>query len=205
MARKPIDIADAGAFPQTRDAIWAEIRQARRFTVRDLEVDARIGHKTVTNYVGGLVAAGYLRCVAQRTRGALGHYTQAVYELARDVGVEAPRVRKNGEPVLQGAARDQMWRTMRMLREFTSMDLAITASTEAVTVKPLDSRDYVKHLYRAGYLTLMQPAKPGHRGSTQARYKLRRNTGPRAPMVQATKQVYDPNLRQVVWRQGGVA
>lgn len=88
---------------------------------------------------------------------------------------------------------------MRMLGEFGYRDLTVTASTAATPIADIDAKDYLKHLYRAGYLKVTAPAH----GNRPARYRLIRNTGPKPPKVQRIRQVFDPNLNEVVWSQGG--
>ena len=71
------------------------------------------------------------------------------------------------------------------------------ASTDAVPVSARDAADYVKHLLHAGYLTILKASKPG----TQAIYRLTNNTGPRPPMVQRLKTVFDQNLGKIMWHE----
>jgi len=124
-----------------------------------------------------------------------GRQTPALYELVKDVGLEAPRVRRDGTPVEQGQSREHMWRAMKMLPSFTFVDLAVNASTEEMRVTEQDAKDYVKHLLRAKYLTVLIPATPRRK----ATYRLTRNTGPRPPMVTRAKIVFDPNLGRIAW------
>ncbi|SNS38714.1 hypothetical protein SAMN06265365_1603 [Tistlia consotensis] len=206
MARRPVHLAAAGKRPVSRDAIWSAVRRLVQFTVPQLAGETNMHRDTIKSYVAGLEAAGYVRRVGlQESRsGAYGvkggaPFPAIAYLLVRDVGVEAPRVRRNGTEVRQGGARDQMWRAMKMIGEFSTRDLAVHASTEATPVSEVDAQDYVKHLARAGYLAVVRPGKPG----TQATYRFlkSRNTGPRAPMVQRVKTVWDPNLGETVWAQ----
>ena len=192
--RKPAD--RAGPYG-SREAAWAAMRRLGRFTVRQVTEETRLGQDTVRDYVRGLEAAGYLKRVGTTDVGHPGAPRAVVYELVRDVGVEAPRVRKDGTPVHMGRGREQMWRTMKVLGEFSARDLAVHASTEDCPVSLEDAKHYVRYLAKAGYLV------PLTRGRA-VRYRLlpSKNTGPRAPMIQRVRQVYDPNLGRVVWRSG---
>jgi hypothetical protein len=178
MARKPVHLTAAGPAPQGREAVWASIRTLKRFTIAE--------------------AAGYLAC-----EGSARRFAERTFVLVRDVGVEAPRVRRDGTEVTQGRAREQMWRTMKIVGEFSVKDLAVHASTEAVPVDAEDAKSYVHYLHLAGYLRQVQPGVPGQ----PARYRFikARNTGPKAPMVQRVRQVWDPNVKQLVWRSEGRA
>ena len=209
MARKPVDLIAAAVRPEGRQVIWGAIRQLRSFTVTKLEDTTRINEGTIRTYVRGLERAGYVRKVDQvcvRATHIPGSFKAAAYELIKDCGVDAPRVTVSGKEVTQGRAREQMWRTMRVLRDFTWRDLAVQASTEEQLVDPKDARDYIKHLHAAGYLVCMRPAKPGNKPGTGtlAQYRLlaSKYTGPQPPMVQRVKQVFDPNLGRVVWKGG---
>jgi hypothetical protein len=85
---------------------------------------------------------------------------------------------------------------MRILGVFSAFDLA-AVSSEDRPVSQAEAKDYVHWLYKAGYLSMARK----HSNKTVARYRLRptRITGPKPPMIQRGKQVYDPNLKRVVW------
>lgn len=200
MARQPADVLAASKWSQGRETIWAAVRKLRAFTLTELwrAVECEIPKGTVESYLQGLVSGGYVtKQVGQRKPG---RFVAARYELARDTGVDAPKVRRDGTPVEQGARRGQMWRTMRMLGDFSPQDLAVAASTAKTTVSAIDAGDYCKYLRKAGYLRCVQASKPG----TQAVYSFvkARYTGPKPPQVQRVKQVFDPNVGEVVWPKG---
>ena len=85
---------------------------------------------------------------------------------------------------------------MRVIGPFSILDLALNASTEEQPVKFSDARDYVANLHKAGYLVMLEGQIGG-----RAIYRLvpSRYSGPKPPMVQRIKQVWDPNLGKVVW------
>ena len=118
-SRKPMDKLNGF---DSREAIWSAIRKLPRFTVRDLQQETTLEISTVRDYVSGLTAAGYL----SQEEGVCPFS----FVLKKNVGVDAPRVRKDGTIVTQGQGRINMWRTMRILRIINAKDLAVTASTE---------------------------------------------------------------------------
>lgn len=200
MGRKPAHLTAAAS---SQDVIWTAIRakKGQPFTRADLIVYIAgrqytgISDHTVNSYVQRLERGGYLEIVkSEQVRGIT---RTNVYRLAKDAGVHAPRLDKNGNKSTQGTGRECMWRAMKIIGEFDARELAINASTDAVKVKENEAKDYVKHLFKAGYLHRTRESKPGR----LARYKLlpSKNTGPRPPQVQRVKSVYDPNLAQVVW------
>ena len=186
MARKPIDQTRP---EEKRQAVWEALRTLPEFTVTELAHHTRLGKATIRDYLIGLERAGYLEKIAQGGPGAA-----SIWRLSRDAGRHAPRVTKNGAPVSMGQGRLQMWRAMRVLGRFTAQDLAIHASTEEHQVATNEAVTYCRFLWRAGYLTQQGP---------HYQFVRRRYSGPKPPMIQRVKQVYDPNLEQVVWSQGG--
>lgn len=186
--RKPAHLELVGG-KTPRQRIWEKIRELKEFTAKELigELPGNIHKTTTRTYVKSLFAGGYLRL----KEFPFGES----YRLIRDNGVEAPRVRKDGTEVVQGRAQENLWQTLRRAKNpMTPAELAAMASTENIPVSPVAAGDYLKNLEKAGYLIR----------DKQKRVKLKagKNTGPRAPMVQRIKQIYDPNLAQVVWSQG---
>jgi hypothetical protein len=207
MPRKPAHLELVGGIG-LRQRIWDRIRghaaKGQMFDLPDLlfgdELDSI---DTAREYITGLFHAGYLDLhQAAVTTGPASRRRPKRYSLARDVGADAPRVRRDGTPVTQGLAQEQMWRVLRTLRGDTNgRELAFHASTQDVPVAEVAARDYLRHLHFAGYLTLVKPGRGLGSGGIQARYRLLpdHNTGPRPPMVCRTKAVYDPNLNQMMW------
>jgi len=198
VTRKPVHLEAQGP-KGDRQSMWEAMRKLHKagqpITVRKVwELGAEWGPRgRVRDYMTGLEAAGYLRV----TRQEAGKTTE--YELARDCGVDAPRVRKDGTEVTQGRGREQMWRTVKIIGDFTSRELAQAASTPAHEVAEPTAKDYCLMLAGAGYLTITRQGSPG----VPTRYRLvpSRWTGPRAPMIQRLKQLYDPNTGEVVYRR----
>ncbi len=203
MPRKPAHLELAGG-KGLRQRAWDRLRKHasmdRDFSLADLTVGDEC-LATVRDYILGLERAGYLKIA----REAVGDGPKAGraprrYALARDAGAEAPRVRRDGTPVMMGLSQEQMWRTLRMLKADTNArELAAHASTPAVPVKEIAAAEYLRNLHCAGYL---RETKHGHgigRGGVQSRYQLVTNTGPRPPMVCRADTIYDPNLGKTVW------
>lgn len=170
-------------------AIWGSMPSVAR---------ASIEMGTVRDYRYCLQAAGILAVV----NVSPNRRTATTYRLAKDEGLEAPRVRRDGTRVTQGLAQEQMWRTLRMLTADTNgRELAAHASSSTVPVAEVAALDYLLTLFQAGYLACTKEGQGLGKGGVQARYRLKpnRNTGPRPPMVCRTKVVYDPNEDKVVW------
>lgn len=189
MSRKPVDQLSREPKPQGQDGIWSKIRGLCEFTVTDIVRATDINRKTATDYVKRLEAGGYVKKRASYERTKLWYLT-------RDGGIHAPRLKKDGTPVTQGGGVLNMWRSMRMLKQFTPHDLALHSNTGTVSVTEMTARSYCSMLLKAGYLRVLQKAVPGKR---QATYQFIRDTGPKAPQIQRVKQVFDPNLNEVTY------
>lgn len=177
--------------PFSEAMIYSAIPQAER---------ENIEMSMLRDYRRSLVAGGVLTVAIEH-----GPRTPAMLTLANDCGVEAPRLTRYGQPVTQGLAQEQMWRTLRMQQggaDTNGRELAAHASTPDVPVAETAARNYLQRLNAAGYLIC---TREGHgtngKGGVQARYRLNpaRNTGPRPPMICRTKVVWDPNENKVVW------
>jgi len=174
----------------TRQAVWKSIVRLHHFTLRQLREETLLTIESVRDYLTGLEAAGYIARVEheEANPGPVEWY------LVKDIGVEAPRVRKDGTPVTQGQGRENMWNAMRIMRTFTALELAVAARTPECFVKEATAVDYAKHLCRAGYLARRPD---GCYVMLPTAY-----TGPLAPMIQRTKRVWDPNQCKVRWQSG---
>lgn len=193
MSQKPVDQRRPD---ETRDAIWAAIRETRGkgaapnhpFTLRDIWSETRASKDTVREYLTGLCRAGIV-----------GKQTLGSYILVRDNGIEAPRVRRDGSEITQGRGRENIWRTIAILQEFTGRELALASSTAEHQVAVTEAETYCEILAKAGYLAIVVKGRPHH--PARYRHLPSKFTGPKPPQVQRVKQLYDPNLKRVVWTE----
>jgi len=183
---KPIDQRNA---LQTREALWAAMREAGEFTARQVRDMTRCSMDQTRDYITALVNAGHLLKVPFEDN------RPTIFILVKDkASALAPKVRKDGSPMTQGRGREQLWRAMRVLGVFTVQELVVHATTEEHAVADSEAATYCRFLLNAGYLV---------RNGSHYKFVRSRYSGPRPPMVQRVKQVYDPNLCKVVWSQGG--
>ena len=192
MSRKPIHLQSAGPRNE-RQAMWEVIRAHKSaFSAADIRgaLPGATNLSTIRDYLQGLANAGYLQ-----------RLPDARHRLVKDVGVQAPRVRKDGTEVTQGLAQERLWRVLRIMRApMTVTEILAHANSADYPIEPGAVTSYLGLLQQAGYLHT-----DGH--GRRRRYRLipSRDTGPRPPMIQRTKQVFDPNLGRVVWQSGGGA
>lgn len=187
----PADQVAAAPKPATRQAMWDAMRACvdAWFSVADIRWATDRNKRTIATYLDCLVAGGFVeRAAEMRADGAY------LYRLTGTPPAEAPRLRPDGSPVAQGGGVENMWRAMRMMAQFTARELAIHSTTPGVKVSEATAKSYCKMLFRAGYLREVRASRPG-RASV---FRLIRNSGPRPPMIQRVKRVFDPNTN-IVW------
>lgn len=184
-----------------RQAMWDIMRTNSTFTLEEIALATKRDKSSVRTYVKLLICAGIVEELTENSMlnsiGGRGRYTKKNYHIVQNTGRIAPRFKSDGTPLVE--SREQMWRTMKMLDSFTYVDLAISASTDICPVSEVDAADYCKHLYKAGYLKLLQVAT----NKNKALYVLlsKMNTGLYAPKVHRTKCVFDLNLNQIIWHE----
>jgi hypothetical protein len=185
-----------------QDAVWIAIRAQGVGPDRRFDLDGLLAHmaaadwprlcadrKTVRDYLRRLTAGGLL---AATDDGAM--------VLIADPGPATPRYRPDGTPVRMGAGRRAIWRTIRMIGDFSLNDLVRLGCTEEVVIARSDAEHYVKWLLKAGYLMVVD--RPANNAvPTTWRLLPSRNTGPLPPQIQRSHQVWDPNVGKVSWSQ----
>lgn len=181
--RKP-----AQTFVDNRQLVWEALRPklGQWVTVQALSEDIGVNRKTAMDYLDALEAGGLI----ERRRDE-GHQGLAWARLVLDGGYHAPRLRKDGSAVTQGVGVSNMWKTIKIKKEFTAPEIAQIASGSTVSVTETTAQSYIGMLFATGYLVVIEKANPGI--GRKARYRLVRPSGPRPPMIQRVKRVYDPN------------
>lgn len=206
MSRKPALLELAGGKSQ-RQQIWELIRAFAgtgdgTFTASLLAHTIKSEPDPVREYLKGLGAAGFIRILNPDASRPGGRHVKNVFELVRDNGVEAPRVRRDGSEVTQGRGTEAMWGAMTVLDNFNHWMLADLAQ-----VKPATATTYCQLLAKAGYLEVVTPGKGTGKGgiATVYRVAMAHRQKPRAPMITRMRSVYDPNIHQIVWAEGADA
>jgi len=184
-SRAPAHIECAGG-KSKRQKVWEAIRAAGDgWTTANIASAAGVDSRAVRTYLSALKAGGYITATY-----AAPHRAHR-YALTNDIGIDAPRITLTGQVITMGLAQQHMWQTLRITgHALTPVELAGLSSTVGVPVSLTAARDYLGYLNRAGYLS-----------STGGRFRLIKNTGPKAPMVQRTKRVYDPNNDSVAMQE----
>jgi hypothetical protein len=225
MVGRAIRLDRAGAL-NTRDLIWAAIRDLDAapkdagsaaglalFSIAEVAYLSGVDADLVYDYFLGLSKAQppYLELVQRNRPAGRGRRDLFLWRLARDVGVDAPRITEGGREHRVGLSTQLVWDTMRRLKEFDTIELAAAASTPECTVTQAAVKNLLGPLVSAGYVVKVRDNKPAIRGkpgtATHARYSFVRskNTGPRPPSLRKQGALYDNNLGKVVWVRPGKA
>lgn len=183
-----------------RQRVWTAIREnSQAFTIQQVSELGFMTYESTRSFVNQLKKAGFVKV---KDTTPLFHdncvVKQKTYELIKDTGYHYPRMKKSGE-VIGITGNKAMWNSLRILNKAVSADeLAIMSSNEVLTVKASTANSYLQSLHQAGYLTRVQEANV--KGG-KAKYVLipSMNTGAEPPQIQKTKQVFDPNKKEIMF------
>ena len=112
--------------------------------------------------------------------------------MERDAGVDAPRLSDDGQP-LKCPVTEALWRTMRILKTFDLDSLTAHVNMTHPVSRSM-AKVYAQHLEAAGYLKNTGNAR-------KKSFVLLKNTGSKAPQLLAVREVYDPNINEIVLRE----
>lgn len=173
-----------------RQIIWQAIRKLQNFSIKELEDITKVNNATILSFLTNLEKAGVLNKEITKFSDK-GFFQISRYTLLKDCGLVAPQVNKRGE-FLEDNAQSRMWKAIRILKTFSLRDLIVTASTDNSQISISAADTYLGLLKKAGYVTKKNQDK---------NYKLvmAMNSGIKAPQIQKTKSIYDPNLNKIVW------
>ncbi|NMZ13981.1 hypothetical protein HBO07_22115 [Pseudomonas proteolytica] len=170
--------------------VWDKLRECQgRISSNLISRKTGIHYRTVKRYMISLKKEGYLEQVGM-------YFGEPLYNLVKDSGVDFPKIIVGKKESYKETAKEIMWRGVRILGEFSAIDLVSLADV-STPIKLSTAQRFIKHLNRAGYFDLVGKPRPG----TLSRYRLRRamNAGPKTPIVQCGGQVFDPNFGKVFY------
>jgi len=94
--RQPL-VSKPPSKPNDRSRMWSSMRIMRVFTAQDIAATAESEERSARAFINALLQASYVR-VEQETTFEVGSYTS--YRLIKNSGPLAPRLRANGNSVL---------------------------------------------------------------------------------------------------------
>lgn len=177
---------------QAAQPIWTALRGlGTPFSVRMVADLSRQSYCTTRSALIRWARAGILS-VEREGRSPL-------YTLVNDVGPLAPVISRDGAVVDGREGNERIWSMLRPARHgFEIADIVMAAQ-----VSRRYAEWYISVLVRAGYVERVVRGTTGN--AQRSRYRLGCWSGPQAPRIQhqsdgRSKQLYDPNLGEVVWR-----
>jgi hypothetical protein len=138
-----------------------------------------VSDRTAKTYLERWVIAGWLQTVDGPNGAPECHFT----------GANPPPAQRDVAP------EDNLWRSMRLLKSFTALDLAAHSNAGGVEMTESKAGRYCRDLTAAGYLRATRKASPGKHA---ARYRLIRDTGPKPPKRVRKPGIEDPNTGEFV-------
>lgn len=190
-------------YQSPRQRVWVAIRQnGENFTVHHVASLGNMKYESAREFVASLTKAGIVEVTGETPI----HHENCVvkqksYKLVKDFGYTAPSVSKKGEILPIKSCNKAMWNTLRITKNAMSYDeLAQISSNDEIQISELTAREYLRFLHQAGYLKVTRASKTTG-GKTKYQLLPDMNTGPNPPQIQRAKQVFDPNVSQVMFSE----
>lgn len=147
------------------------------FSWHTLVDELGISRNAALNYIRRWEVNGLIRCVRQEGNSR--------FFLVDGKTLATPVIKEPAQ-----SAEGNMWRSMRMLGQFTPLDLAAHSSAGGIDVSVEKAASYCRLLMDGGYLRCRRKAVPGRHA---ALYQLIHETGPKAPCKRRVTGLWDPN------------
>lgn len=181
--------ADPKLLKRGHKYMWQQMMELSRgeqsFTTQQIfDLCKGVNRRTVKDFITRLEKASYI--VAHDEKPS------TYFVIKRQTNT--PRARRDGTIAVNGQQR--IWNAIRQLKTFKVQDLKLAASCPDYAPTTETIKSYVKHLVRAGYLTISHP--DGKRKPWFYALKPRMNSGPTAPAILKSKMVYDANENKIM-------
>lgn len=177
-----------------REQAWEFIQDQTEFRNEDIVTAVGVALSTAQKWVYQWERKNLIRIVRSERKKRFYRVTGKQTEVP-------PSYRADMSAVSRQTAHGNMWRSMRMMRQFSPTDLAIHSTTDEVDVPEQAAKEYCRMLCRAKYLRVIEKALPGRR---EPRYRLINNTGPKPPREKRVRAVFDENLDDYTHVAGGL-
>lgn len=187
--------------PIGEEGLWRIIRELDAegpWRIADVDARSRVNKGTVSDYVKRLRLGGYVQAVGEREHPRPWFGPATTYRIARQ-SKDAPRLGKAGE-VLPEPLIEVLWRTMKMVKTFTTTELIKLVETPERPINARTVRGYVIRLARVGVIGRVGGTGRG----SEVRYRLLRALGAKAPKILQSHIIFDPNSGEVIGEASAV-
>lgn len=172
---------------QVWDLIRTELK-GQEFTRRIIQDKTGLGSDEIDGrFLSNLVKHGFLTFVKNEPK---------TYLLEKPASVDCPRFTAKGALIVESSVNHNIWRAMRINRTFTINELVIKSRTSKKPTTHKTVSSYVRKLKAAGYLVVVDVMK-----LKEERLMLVRDSGPKPPQILRIKEVFDPNLNKIMYRE----
>ncbi|WP_299378613.1 hypothetical protein [uncultured Kiloniella sp.] len=174
-----------------RQAQWEAIKKLQIFTIAEVSKKSKEKLDTCRLYISLLVKAKIVEEVVNQP------FETSKFQLKKDVGFHHPRIRKDGTRIPDGNTQDAIWRLMRLFKKFSFIELDTALRNAGLETHLGTIKGYIQSLAKAGYLKRLDQPNPRQIKT----YLLVKNSGPKPPIVQKVNRIFDPNLKEITWRE----
>jgi len=175
---------------RTSDPIEREIldymKEHPRVTSKDIAQNCSVGEVARLRAFRNLRRAGVVKEAGRDGKAWLW----SVFELG-DIQVRAAQKRSGKDGAI--------WAAMRTLNVFCPEDIMTALAGGGLDITRSDIQSYCTTLVQSKYLSVLARAKPG---TSSARYRLVKNTGPLPPVRKRMTVLVDPNEDRIVFAAG---
>ena len=186
--RNELDVDHQLHGSMAEQVMWSFIRTKPSFTIEQIwwEENINISKAAIIRFVSLLEHNEYV------TRSKKFEKT-GLFILARRGQAKLPKLNHPGHREDRSRALQNMWNTMRRLKDFNAKDIVACSNTPDISVSLNAATNYCRFLERANYLRVIDEGGK----AKNTRYQLIDNTGPNAPVVRRETKLYDPNEQRV--------
>lgn len=181
--------------PRGQDGYWAimlQLDQDGPWSLRDVELRSNVPGGTIARFLRKLVRGGVVAAAGTRPSSQPSKVPATTYRLLKHPP-ETPRLAEDGTELPERQI-DTIWRSMKMAKSFSAGELADFASVEGRPVDRLTVRRYLRELSHVGVVVRVSTRTR----KDEARYRIGRNIGAKAPMILSTTTVFDPNSGEIL-------
>lgn len=177
------------------DFFWEVILKLDKdceWSTLDILRSSRANKSSIDDFVNRLVRAGFAKECGEQNQSEHCKRSIKLYRLIK-IQTATPRLRRDGSE-LPEKITETLWRTMKMLKTFTALELISAASSPTQKMKKTTVTSYLTRLKQANIIAVVE--KGG--ACKQERYRLLNNLGTKAPQILRSKLVYDPNADEIL-------
>lgn len=166
--------------------IWTYLKAHPRITYAEVAANSSLSKAKRSNYLSKLRRLGLLKpCGREGTTQFFSMFS------SRDV------LERSTQKLATPEA--EIWQVMRILGTFSPPDLSAALMASTIQISDRFIQEYCSVLMRANYLRVLAEARLG---TSPARYRLVKNTGPLPPERRRIHVLIDPNKDEIVYSKG---